>query len=108
MARKSTKPKDERFEENLFWFLAAAYMADCLGLLDTNKRLKLTHLADQYGCADTWQRQVEEALDLDRAFVEAVFRLCTERGKTPPQAIGFILRGLGCPEPEVRIVEALS
>ena len=52
--------------------------------------------------------RVASNLGVYAAFVKSVYALCKERGKTEPQAIGFILRGFGCPEAEERMMEALG
>jgi hypothetical protein len=51
---------------------------------------------------------VEETFGIDPTFVKTVYKLCLERGKTEAQAINFMLRGFGCPEPEERMIEVLG
>ncbi|MFO0890964.1 MAG: hypothetical protein U0790_17705 [Isosphaeraceae bacterium] len=106
--KKRAKTKEDGFEEQLFWFLATAYLADCVELLSPATKLKLAHLNDQYGCETSWQQQVEGTFGIDATFVKTVFTLCTERGKTEAQALRFMLQGFGCPEPEERMQEVLS
>lgn len=103
MARK----KADDFEHNLFWFLAAAYVADVVGLLSPDKAAKLSSFEAAAGTA-TWQEHVRESFDLDDEFVRRVYTLCRERGKDEAQALGFILRGFGCPCADERLVEVLG
>jgi hypothetical protein len=107
MAKKKAKPKDNDFEK-FFWFFATAYLADCVDLLSKTKKLKLAHLGEQYCGEKTWQQLVEESIGVDPTFVKTVYNLCLERGKTEAQAINFMLRGFGCPEPEERMIEVLG
>jgi hypothetical protein len=81
---------------------------DSVDLLDKTKKLKLSHLGEQYGGEKPWQQLVEESFGIDPPFVKPVSTLCLERGKTEAQAINFILRGFGCPEPEERMIEVLD
>jgi hypothetical protein len=108
MAKKKVKHKDDSFEENLRWFFAIAYLADCVGLLNQTKKLKLAHLNEQYGFETSWQQKVGEELGMDPAFVKSVYMLCTDRGMTEAQAILFMLQGIGCPEAERRMMEVLD
>jgi hypothetical protein len=90
------KPDNNFTEEKLLWFLATAYLADVAGLLDEDKRLKLDELGEQYGQGLTWQQHIEQRLGINADFVNALYSLCIEHGKTERQALGFMLRGFGC------------
>ena len=103
MAKKKTKDEAE-FEHNLFWFMATAYVADAVGLVDRRKAAKLASLESLGGDGRTWQVHVRSSLDIDDAFVRKVFALCAKR-KSEVQTLGFILRGLGCPCTEERLEE---
>lgn len=92
MAKKKGWSKAD--EEKLFWFLATAYVADTVGLLDEDKAAKLASFEAAAG-QQTWQEHVRSSLDVDDDFVKRVYALCRKR-KNEPQSIGFILRGLGC------------
>jgi len=84
--------------EQIFWMIATAYIGKCLGLLDPATKSKLDAMF--LGKPRNWTEQVEAALGINPLFVEAIYALCIERnGKGA--AIGFILRGLGCPPDEV-------
>ncbi len=100
------RKKKEDFETNLFWFLATAYIADVIGLLDPAKAAKLSSLEALAGTL-TWQEHVEQSLDLNREFVEKIYALCRQK-KNEAQSIGFILRGLGCPCADERMAELLG
>ena len=94
-------------EQKLLWYLATAYVADVLGVLDPVKAAKLASFEAAAG-TQTWQEHVREALDVDDAFVRRVVEACRARGKDETQSIGFLLRGLGCPDAEERMREVLG
>lgn len=108
MPKKKHQPPKDDFGEKLFWFLAAAYLADSVGLASQNIKLKLAQLVKEYGVGESWQEQVEKSLELDTEFVRSVYNLCQAKGRTETQSLGFILRGLGCPEPDERLGEAMA
>jgi hypothetical protein len=58
---------------------------------------------EAYGWGN-WREYVRNALEVDEGFIRSVYALCTEF-KSRQKAIGFILRGLGCPSVEERIAE---
>jgi hypothetical protein len=103
MAKKKGWSKED--EENLFWFLAAAYLMDAVGLLDEDKAVKLASFEAVAG-QQTWQEQVRNSLDVDDDFVKRVYGLFRKR-KDEAQSLGFLLRGLGCPCAEERLRELL-
>ena len=107
MAKKKSANENEDFEQNLFWFMAAAYIGDTIGLLDERKAAKMSSLESLAGGA-TWQEQTRKSLEINDSFVKKVYALCTKQGKSEVQAIGFILRGLGCPNTEERLREVFS
>jgi hypothetical protein len=107
MPRQKTKPKHDDYDK-FFWFFTTAYLADCVDLLDRTKKLKLAHIGEQYCGEKTWQELVEENIGVDPTFVKTVSKLCLERGKTEAQAINFMLRGFGCPEPEKMMIDVLG
>ncbi len=85
--------------EQIFWFLTTAYIGQAVDMLDPNMEERLDRLFQQQSMK-SWRKQVEEGLGIDSTFVRSIYALCTERN-SPEAAIGFILRGLGCPNTEV-------
>jgi len=85
--------------EQIFWFLTTAYIGHAVELLDPKMEARLDRLF-QKQAVKSWRKQVEEGLGIDATFIRSIYALCTERN-TPDAAIGFILRGLGCPNGEV-------
>ena len=84
--------------EQIFWIITTAYLGKAVGVLDKATENKLDALfLDK---AQNWTEQVEHALSINESFVMSVYTLCTERN-SPAAAIGFILRGLGCPPTDV-------
>lgn len=92
-------------QEKLFWFLAAAYLMDTVGLLDKDKAAKLASFEAADG-QQTWQEHVRSSLHVDDDFVKRVYALCRKR-QDEAQSLDFILRGLGCPCVEERLGELL-
>lgn len=101
MAKKKWSKADE---QKLFWFLAAAYLADMAGLLDADKAAKLTSFEASAG-TQTWQEHVRDALGINDYFVACVYAHCRKLGKDEAQSLGFILSGLGCPCTSERLKE---
>ena len=90
---------NEPTKEQIFWILVTSYIGQVVGLLDQKTKARLDGLfRDQPG--NNWPAQVEAALDIDAPLIRGIYALCTER-KPAHAAIGFILRGLGCPPEEV-------
>ena len=85
--------------EQIFWFLTTAYIGQAVELLDPTMESRLDHLFQKQSIK-SWRKQVEAGLGIDATFIRSVYALCTERN-TPEAAIGFMLRGLGCPSDEV-------
>ena len=93
-------PKDSDFDERMHWFFLAAYIADCVNLLDESKKAKLAGLVSELSFEQSWQEMVTEAHGIEPKFVRGVYELCIERGQSREQAVAFIFRGLGCPDKE--------
>ena len=55
----------------------------------------------------SWRESIEEDLELDREFFADVLDACHSRLDVR-QSLYFILRGLGCPSPEMRVYDALG
>lgn len=91
-------------KEEFFWILAAAYLMDTVGLLDKDKAAKLASLEAQAG-PESWQEQVRSSLEMDDDFVKQIVALFEKREKDKVQSLVFILRGLGCPCAEQRLME---
>jgi hypothetical protein len=81
-------------KEKLFWYLATAYLLDRVGLLDQDKAAKLATFEAEIGV--TWQASVRRDLDVSDDFVKRVHTLC-RKTRDEAQAVGFLLRGMGCP-----------
>ena len=81
-------------EEKLYWCLATAYLLDTVGLLDQDKAAKLATFEAEIGV--TWQASVRRDLDVSDDFVKRVHTLC-RKTRDEAQAVGFLLRGMGCP-----------
>lgn len=85
--------------EQIFWFLTAAYIGHAVELIDPKMEARLDGLFQKQN-VKSWRKQVEEGLGIDSTFIRSIYALCTERNSADA-AIGFILRGLGCPNGEV-------
>ena len=81
--------------EEVFWYLASAYVADAVGLLDASQDAKLSQLTADEQHVVSWQSHMRQQLSVDDAFVRTIFAYCTEQ-RTAEEAIAFILGGLGC------------
>ena len=92
-------------EDKLFWFFATAYILHATGLLAEGKEERLDSI-EAYGWGN-WRDYVKQALEVDVGFIRSVYALCTEF-KSRQKAIGFILRGLGCPSVNERLAEHLE
>jgi hypothetical protein len=101
------QPLDETMADVL-WILTTAYIGKAVGLLDPGKEAKLDELFRQQSELP-WPEYVEQGMGIDATFIRSIYALCTERN-SPGAAIGFILRGLGCPTKDVdqRIREMLG
>lgn len=104
MAKKTKQRKagkDVEFLENLRWYMTTCYVLWIAGEMSQKKLLELTHLAEQLGGKHNemfdWKEIVRQDFGVDDDFVKAVYDLCSRR-RGAPQAVGFILRGLGCPD----------
>lgn len=95
-------PNAQSDQAKLQWFLVALYLADVTGVLDGNKKVKMAHLAEQFGLEKGWKEAIEEDLELDRKFFERLIKACGVR-LSVRDSICFVLRGLGCPSPEMRV-----
>ena len=91
----------EKVEAEVFWYLAAHYVASVVGLLRPEKEQKLDALSEG------WKVHVKEELGVDSSFVRSVYALCTE-WKTRAQALSFILRGFGCTEADSVVADMLG
>ncbi len=96
----------KEYQETLSWYLAAAYVADTVGLLNPLKAAKLSSFEAEVG-TKTWQEHARQWLNVDDEFIKSVYALCRERGRTELQSVGFILRGLGCESTEERVQEVM-
>ncbi len=94
-------------EEKIRWYLIAAFIADLAGLLDDKKEQKLTYLTAQFGADEPWRAVVLRDLGLDESFVGRVYSVC-RTGMPRSWAMCFVLRGLGCPDPEARLREVVG
>lgn len=95
MAKKKRESGSRLSEEEQFrWLMATAYVLSCVGLLNSETRMKLDSL-DELG-AGNWRQLTAAELGVGESFIRSVYALCTEF-KDSGQAIGFILRGFGCP-----------
>lgn len=92
-------PSESLNAEQIFWFLTTAYIGKVAGLLNPTMEGRLDHLF-HHQSKTSWIEQVEEGLGIDADFIRSVYELCTKRNSSEA-AIGFILRGLGCPAAEV-------
>jgi hypothetical protein len=81
-------------KDKLFWYLATAYLLDTVGLLDQDKAAKLATFEAEIGM--TWQASVRRDLGVSDDFVKRVYALC-RKTRDEAQAVGFVLRGMGCP-----------
>ena len=88
--------------DQLFWFFVTAYVLHATGLLAKEKEERLD-LIEAYGWGN-WREYVKQVLEVDEGFIRSVYAFCTEF-KSRQKAIGFILRGFGCPSVEERIAE---
>jgi hypothetical protein len=100
-------PNAQSDQMKLDWFLVALYLADVAGILDDDKKVKLVHLAEQAGMGMSWKESIEEDLALDREFFTELLEVCQLRLGIR-DSLCFILRGLGCPSPEMRVFDALG
>ncbi len=85
--------------EQIFWFVTTAYIGRVAGLLNPVMEQRINAMFQDKSPV-TWIEQVEQGLGIDADFVRGIYLLCTQKN-TPEAAIGFILRGLGCPSEEV-------
>ena len=86
-------------EQQFRWHFAALYVCNAISPLPPDMKLKLSHLAEQYGGDSTWEELVEAEFDLDQPMVREIHAACTSSWDSFTSLV-FILRGLGCPEPE--------
>jgi hypothetical protein len=100
-------PNVDSGEEKIRWVFVAAYVADVAGLLDKDKRLKFTHLAEQYAGDETWQGVVEHDLEINKKFIASLFKACRKH-MSAGHSLCFILRGLGCPYSEARVRDIIG
>ena len=101
--RATSSNADDAITENkLLGYFTVAYVLDAAGMLDPGKKAKLDSLVFD-GCP-TWDKAVEESYGITRTLVRNIYAVCTEV-KTPTEAIGFILRGLECPNYRERLKE---
>ena len=94
------EPDDPITPDKLLGCFTVAYILDAVGLLDAEQKQKLDSL--RYPNCPSWDAAVESSYGINRTFVRSVYAHCTEI-QSPPMAIGFILRGLGCPEYEAHL-----
>ncbi len=102
---KSDQNTDAITDEKLLGYFTAAYVLDAVGLLEPTKKKRLDSLA--FPNCPRWDECVEGTFRISRTFVRSVYGLCTEH-RSPPEAVSFILRGLGCPEYQQRLEEVLG
>jgi hypothetical protein len=98
----SSKADDAITEDKLLGYFTVAYVLDAAGMLDSRKKSKLDSLVVE-GCP-SWDKSVEERYGLSRTLVRNIYAVCSEV-KTPAEVIGFILRGLECPDYRKRLQE---
>lgn len=100
-------PNPQSDEAKIEWFIKTLYLADVAGVLDNDKNLKMTHLAEQHGLPTGWKEAIEEDWELDRKFFQGIMKAYRRRFSTR-DSICFILRGFGCPSPEMRVFDLLG
>jgi hypothetical protein len=105
VAKKKKAGWSAEDRDKLFWLLAAAYVLDAVGLLDPHKAAKLSSFEATIGT--TWQESVRQELDVEEDFVRSIYEIC-QTGRTKVQALGFILRGLGCPNVDEQLQNLLG
>lgn len=103
--KSAAKSNDEITPDKLIGYFTAAYVLDVAGLLDPAKKSKLDSL--RYPGCPSWKEAVEDSYKINPTFVRSVYAVCSEL-KSPPDAVIFILRGLGCPEHVERLKEVLG
>lgn len=100
-------PNPQSDEAKIEWYIKTLYLADVAGVLESDKNLKMTHLAEQYGLPTGWMEAIEEDLGLDRKFFQGILKECRTRFSVR-DSICLVLRGLGCPSPEMRVQDVLG
>lgn len=100
----SNDSPDTRATET-FWFLVVAYVLHSVNLLSESLETRLDSL--QAVTYPDWKKQIKKTLGVGPQFIRSVYALCSEH-KSRMQSLGFVLRGLGCPHPQSRLVEVLG
>jgi hypothetical protein len=100
-------PNAESDQAKITWYLVALYLADVADILDGDKQLKLAHLMEQSGTEASWREAIEEDLELDRRFFKQLLKACQSKFSLR-DSMCFVLRGLGCPSPEMRVHDVLG
>lgn len=106
-AGSEVMPNVDSFEERIRWCFVAAYIADAVGLLDQDKQIEFTHLAEQHAGEATWHDVVEQDLGIKKSLIASIFKNC-RKCMGIGGSLCFILRGLGCPYPEARLREVVG
>lgn len=108
LVRKVVAPLGDAItEEKIASYLLASFMADALGMLHPDKKLKLAHLSEQYGMETSWQAEVADKHNIDGQFISDLYSILRQR-MAKPAALIFIMRGLYNPRPVDSIVEVLG
>ncbi len=106
----ATKPTEhepeEDFASNLRGFLLVSYIADVAGQLHPDKKLKLTHLGEQYG-TDDWQATIEQDFGIKKKQIATLLKTC-RTSMSDYEAILFIARGFNCPDASERVSEVMN
>lgn len=100
-------PSAQSDDEKIRWYLIAAFIADLAGFLNEDKDLKLASLTVEFAGGAPWRAIVAQELGVDSETVGHIYSAC-RNGMNPASAMTFVLRGLGCPDPEARLSEVVG